>query len=229
VSDSFSLAGSSKLAQLLGGYLPPRKKFSLDVVRADASGKPVTITLHIAARAISIEETEEAHADAVKYLTGKGAHTREDFLTSTGDAIMEAELMVQVLARALMDPDDPRTPWARDAAHLRGTLFTDEIDACFRHYSAFQAERSPIRALRSGDELKEVVEALGKGQIERTALLRYDAISLSDIALSLADRVQTLTRPNSSATSPQTDSPEASSDPSLTQPPITVSLESVTP
>lgn len=229
MTDAFALAGSSKLAQLLGGYLPPRKKFTLDVLRADASGRPITITLPLAVRAITVEETEEAHAEAVKYLTTKGAHTREDFLTNTGDSIMEAELMVQILARALVDPDDPRTPWAKDAAAIRGALFTDEIDACFRHYSAWQAERSPIRALRSGEELKEVVEALGKGQIERTALLRYDVISLTDIALSLGDRVQTLTRPNSSDTSPPTDSPEASSDPSPTQPPITVSLESVTP
>lgn len=211
MTDVASLAGSTPLARLLGGYMPPRKRFTLDVLRADAAGAPVTITLRLAVRAISVEETEEAHADAVKYLTTKGGHTREDFITSQGDSIMEVELMTQVLARALMDHDDPRAPFAKDAAALRGALFTDEIEACFREYSAWQAERSPIRALRSADELREVVDALGKGRVERTSLLRFDVISLSDIALSLADRVQKLTRPSSSDTSPPSESPETSS------------------
>lgn len=211
MTDVASLAGSTPLARLLGGYMPPRKRFTLDVLRCDAAGAPVTITLRLAVRAISVEETEEAHAEAVKYLTTKGGHTREDFITSQGDSIMEVELMTQVLARALMDHDDLRAPFAKDAAALRGTLFTDEIEACFREYSAWQAERSPIRALRSVDELREVVDALGKGRVERTSLLRFDVISLSDIALSLADRVQRLTRPSSSDTSPPSESPETSS------------------
>ncbi len=211
MTDVASLAGSTPLARLLGGYMPPRKRFTLDVLRCDAAGAPVTITLRLAVRAISVEETEEAHAEAVKYLTTKGGHTREDFITSQGDSIMEVELMTQVLARALMDHDDLRAPFAKDAAALRGALFTDEIEACFREYSAWQAERSPIRALRSADELREVVDALGKGRVERTSLLRFDVISLSDIALSLADRVQKQTRPSSSDTSPPSESPETSS------------------
>mgnify|MGYP000334775224 FL=1 len=211
MTDVASLAGSTPLARLLGGYMPPRKRFTLDVLRCDAAGAPVTITLRLAVRAISVEETEEAHAEAVKYLTTKGGHTREDFITSQGDSIMEVELMTQVLARALMDHDDLRAPFAKDAAALRGALFTDEIEACFREYSAWQAERSPIRALRSADELREVVDALGKGRVERTSLLRFDVISLTDIALSLADRVQKQTRPSSSDTSPPSESPETSS------------------
>lgn len=211
MTDVASLAGSTPLARLLGGYMPPRKRFTLDVLRCDAAGAPVTITLRLAVRAISVEETEEAHAEAVKYLTTKGGHTREDFITSQGDSIMEVELMTQVLARALMDHDDLRAPFAKDAAALRGMLFTDEIEACFREYSAWQAERSPIRALRSADELREVVDALGKGRVERTSLLRFDVISLTDIALSLADRVQKQTRPSSSDTSPPSESPETSS------------------
>ena len=49
MSDPLALAGSSKLAQMLGGYLPPRKKFELDVLRCDASGAPITIRLRMAA------------------------------------------------------------------------------------------------------------------------------------------------------------------------------------
>ena len=120
MTDVASLAGSTPLARLLGGYMPPRKRFTLDVLRCDAAGAPVTITLRLAVRAITVEETEEAHAEAVKYLTTKGGHSREDFITSQGDSIMEVELMTQVLARALMDHDDLRAPFAKDAAALRG-------------------------------------------------------------------------------------------------------------
>jgi hypothetical protein len=52
-------------------------------------------------------------------------------------------------------------------------------------------------------------------------LLRFDVISLRSITLSLADRVVTLTRPNSSDTSPPSESPVVYSE---TQEPATNSL-----
>ena len=218
-------AGSSALARMLGGYLPPRRSFTLDVLRRDASGAPVTITLRMAARALTAEETEEAHADTIKWLLSKGGHEREDLISSAGDSIKDLELMTQLLARALMDPDDLRAPFAKDAAALRAAFFTDEIEACFREYSAFQAERSPLRAIRSAEELEEVVDALGKGHGERINLLRFDVISLRSITLSLADRVVTLTRPNSSDTSSPDASPVDSSDRSPTTPQLSISVE----
>ena len=225
MSDPLALAGSSKLAQMLGGYLPPRKKFELDVLRCDDRGAPITIRLRMAARALTVEETEESHAAAIQWLVSKGGHTREDLIGSTGDSILECELMTQLLSRALMDPDNVRKPFAVDAAALRATLYTDEIEACFREYSAFQAERSPLRNIRSADELREVVDALGKGQDERINLMRFDVISLSNIIRTLAARVATLTRPSSSDTSSPPESPAESSATSPTPPRITVSVE----
>ena len=207
------LFGSTRLAQLLGGYLPPRRKFELELQRADAEGKPVTIRATLAVRALSAAEMEEAHAEAIKFLVGQGAHQREDLIGASGDSVLELELMTQLLARALMDHEKHREPFAKDAAALRGALFSDEIEACFREYTAFQAERSPIRGLRSADELKEVVEALGKGQTSQINLLRFDVISLRSIITSLAVRVSTLTRPSFSDTSPPSASPEDSSTP----------------
>lgn len=96
---------------------------------------------------------------------------------------------------------------------------------CFREYSAFQAERSPLRNIRSAEELREVVDALGKGQGSSINLLRYDAISLCSITHSLADRVSKQTRPSSSATSPQDPSPEESSEASQTTPQLSISVE----
>lgn len=218
-------AGGSPLSRLLGGYLPPRKKFTLDVLRCDANGAPVTITLHMAARALTAEETEEAHAETIKWLLSKGGHEREDLISTAGDSIKDLELMTQLLARALMSPESIREPFAPDAAALRAALYTDEIEACFREYSAFQAERTPIRALRSADELEEVVDALGKGHGERINLLRFDVISLRSITLSLADRVARQTRPSSSDTSSPDASPVDSSGRSPTTPQLSISVE----
>lgn len=196
-----SLFGDTKLSQMLGGYMPPRRRFDLDVQRCNAEGAPVVVHLQLAVRALSVEEMEQSHADAVKWLVGVGGHQREDLITSNGDSVVELEMMTQVLARALMDPDKPREPFAKDAKALRETFYPDEIETCFREFSAFDAERSPLRRLRSADDLAEVVEALGKGQTSQINLLRFDIISLRSITLSLADRVAKQTRPNSSATS----------------------------
>lgn len=207
-----SIFGTTKLSQMLGGYMPPRRRFDLDVQRCDAEGAPVVVHLQLAVRALSVEEMEQSHADAVKWLVGVGGHQREDLITSNGDSVVELEMMTQVLARALMDPDKPREPFAKDAKALRETFYPDEIETCFREFSAFDAERSPLRRLRSADDLAEVVEALGKGQTSQINLLRFDIISLRSIALSLADRVAKLTRPSFSDTSQPSASPEGSSE-----------------
>jgi hypothetical protein len=212
VTDVSTLIGGAHLSQLIGGYLPPRRKFEIDMIRADDRGAPMTVHAVFAVRALSAAEMEEAHAEAIKWLVSKGGHTREDLIGATGDSIMELELMTQLLARALMHPDRTREPAVKDAAMLRDLMFSDEIEACFREYTAFQAERSPLRNIRSADELREVVEALGKGQASQINLLRFDVISLRSITLSLAGRVSTLTRPNYSDTSPQSPSPEDSSE-----------------
>lgn len=208
-----SLFGDTKLSQMLGGYMPPRRRFDLDVQRCNAEGAPVVVHLQLAVRALSVEEMEQSHADAVKWLVGVGGHQREDLITSNGDSVVELEMMTQVLARALMDPDKPREPFAKDAKALRETFYPDEIETCFREFSAFDAERSPLRRLRSADDLAEVVEALGKGQTSQINLLRFDIISLRSITLSLADRVAKQTRPNSSATSQPSASLDDSSAP----------------
>ena len=222
MTDVSTLLGGTSLASLIAGYAPPRRKFEIDLLRADSTtGAPVTVHAVVAVRALSAGEMEEAHAECTKWLVSKGGHQREDLIGSTGDSIMELELMTQLLARALMQPDRTREPWAKDAAALRDLLFPDEIEACFREYTAFQAERSPLRNLRSAEELREVVEALGKGRGSQINLLRFDVISLRSITLSLADRVATLTRPTSSDTSQPSPSPEAFSE---AQEPATSSL-----
>lgn len=220
--DLIAKAGGAKLSQLLGGFAPPHRKFTIDLLRATATGVPVTVNAAFAVRALSTGDEEDAHAEAVKFLLGKGAHQREDLIGTTGDSVLQAELMVQLMARALVDPDKPTTP-VGDAALIRGLLFADELEVCFREYLDFQAERSPIRSLRTRAELDEVLAALGKGRTGETNLQRYDVVSLCSMVRTLAVSVATLTRPNFSDTSPPNESPLTSSETPSEKPPMTIS------
>lgn len=134
MTDVSTLIGGAHLSQLIGGYLPPRRKFEIDMIRADDRGAPMTVHAVFAVRALSAAEMEEAHAEAIKWLVSKGGHTREDLIGATGDSMLELELMTQLLARALMHPDRTREPAVKDAAMLRDLMFPDEIEACFREF-----------------------------------------------------------------------------------------------
>lgn len=199
----------SGLAKLLAGRARPHKVFSLDVTRADG-----TQSITLAVRSLSAGDATRAHAEAVKWLTGTGGWQREDLLGDAGDAILNLEVMVQTLALALVDPEKPDVAFAADAAEVRRFFEVDEIRAAWDEYSAWATERSPFRALKTLDEVREVADALGKGQASPTSLPRYDVTSLRAIITALVDRRARWTTPSSSDTSPPTDSPEASSAPS---------------
>ena len=78
MTDVSTLIGGAHLSQLIGGYLPPRRKFEIDMIRADDRGAPMTVHAVFAVRALSAAEMEEAHAEAIKWLVSKGGHTREE-------------------------------------------------------------------------------------------------------------------------------------------------------
>mgnify|MGYP003326202759 FL=1 len=135
-------------------------------------------------------------------------------MCSSDLAVLNLEVMVQTLARALVDPEKPDTLFAADAAEVRAHFEVDEIRACWDEYLAWSQERSPFRALKTLDEVREVADALGKGQASMTSLPRYDAGTLRAIITTLVAQRATWTTANSSATSQPTDSLDSSSDPS---------------
>ncbi len=187
----------SPITKLLGGTTRPHKVFRI-------SGRLEGYDL--AVRAISVEETEIAHAEAIKRMTSLGGWTREDFLNDTGEALFSQELRLQILARAMVDPQDANRAFAQSADELRRYLEADEVSAIFDEFTVFQRSRSPLREARSLEEVREVADSLGKGLIAETSLQRYDAPTLRAIAIELAAWARARTRPSSSATSPQTSS-----------------------
>ena len=199
----------SGLNKLLAGRARPHKTFDLEVARADGR-----FTLHLAVRALSADEAARSHADAIKWLVGTGGWQREDLIGDAGDAILNLEVMVQTLARALVDPAKPDTAFAVDAAEVRRLFEVDEIRALWDEYSAWSQERSPFRSLKTLDEVREVADALGKGQASMTSLPRYDFGTLRAIITSLVAQRATWMTANSSGTSQPSASPDDSPAPS---------------
>lgn len=216
MSDDRFLKGS-KLSKLLAGRERPWKRFTLEIVRESGPER-----LEIGVRTLTAQDQEEAHAEAVKWLVSMGGWMREDLVGDTGDAVVVLETMVQTLARALVDPDEPSKPFAKDAGELRRCLDVDEIRVCFDEFNAWSLERSPLRYAKSLAEIKEVADALGKGLMGPTALTRFDATTLRSIITELVARRATQTRPNSSDTSSPTASPDDSSMASPTPHTMTV-------
>lgn len=219
MSDDRFLKGS-KLSKLLAGRERPWRRFDLQVTR-DATTQTVTLGV----RTLSVHEQEQAHAEAIKWLVGTGGWVREDLVGDAGDATLNLEVMTQTLARALVDPDEPTKPFAADAAELRRCFEVDEVVACFEEYNAWCVERSPMRHAKNIAEVREIADALGKGLMASTALMRFDATTLRSIITELVAPRATWTKPSSSATSQPSASREDSSPSSTTTPTLTVEEE----
>jgi len=204
----------SPLAKLLAGRARPHKTFSVEIARADGR-----VTLPLAMRSLTAEDAERAHADAIKWLISTGGWQREDLIGDAGDAILNLEVMVQTLTRALVDPEKPDVAFAVDAAEVRRFFEVDEIRAVWDEYATWSQERSPFRSLKTLAEVKEVADALGKGQASMTSLPRYEYATLRLIITALVGQRATWTTASSSGISQPNDSPadySASSTPTMT-------------
>jgi hypothetical protein len=207
VSDLDRFRVGSPLAKLLAGRARPHKSFDLDIVRLDGKS-----TVRLAVQALTADDAARAHAEAIKWLVSTGGWHREDLIGDAGDAVLNLEVMVQTLARALVDPEKPDTLFAADAAEVRRHFEVDEIRACWDEYLSWSQERSPFRSLKTLDEVREVADALGKGQASMTSLPRYEYGTLRAIITALVDRRATWTTANSSGISQPTVSHDDSSE-----------------
>lgn len=158
----------------------------------------------LALRSTSSDEQERAASDALKHLTdappaGCG-FLREDLYTELAQAIYQHEIKIQLLARAMVDPDDNRKPFARDAAELRRILEPDEVAALHDRLLDYQEERSPLQKLKP-EEMEGYLDELGKGQAATNSLLRFDSTSLRSMLIYMAGERRRLMTQLYSATS----------------------------
>lgn len=98
-----------------------------------------------------------------------------DLRPSDDLALMEVEIFI--LAQALRDPNKPTNQFA-NANELRELLTPDELKLARNKYFEFVDERSPIKNLKSDEEVRAFVEGVGKGLIPATYLYSCDMPSL---------------------------------------------------
>ena len=148
----------------------------------------------------------KATADALKFLTGPSCGMTEEYLygTDSGRGEMNLELMVQLLAVALVEPAPPHARIAKDADTLRGLLDATEVQQIFDVYGDWLAERNPLSHAKSMEEVDAVLAALGKGTIPRSRLTSFDTSTLRSALASLAVRHAMLTNSSSSLSPPST-------------------------
>ncbi len=185
--------GPCALSRLIGDGDRPSKTVTFPGERGAAAGAKVTLWN------LTDHESRTARLEAIKYLVDvcklSELHLAHD------PALADEEVKTQLLWRALRDPDEPLRPFASTVNKLRVHLTPDEREALFAAYLEFVDERSPIRRIRSDEELDGLAEALGKGETGEITLSSYDTASLRTIVRELASRCRRLTRRLSSGTS----------------------------
>jgi hypothetical protein len=176
--------GSSPLRALLGGEARPLK-----VVNFPGTQAPVGLWVlrHL--------ENTQARLACLKYVEKTLEASLLDVERDTD--IVREETRVQVLFRALRDPEQPERAFAAEPGELRELLTGDQRDALWQLYLEWVDERSPIRRFQSAEEVDAFIDAVGKGSIETTTLGDYDIGSL----LFALRRLATSTRPSSSGSS----------------------------
>jgi hypothetical protein len=131
-------------------------------------------------------EADEATIDAVAFLESIKI---PDAAIAADPTIADAERRVQILFRALRDPQAPERPFCGSPTELRTLLTADQIDALFDQYLDLLEERNPKAKLRSPEEVDGLISVWGKlDSTARASICSYDGGSLRSIALLLAAR-----------------------------------------
>ncbi len=170
-------------------------------------------------RVLNAGETERVRVDAHRWLRDTCGES-EDFIgySDAGRALMEFEVKLRTVAHALVEPAPPNRHVCADSEgnaspdEARTLLDADEVSALFEHYLDWLSERSPIQS-KSLDDLREVIDSLGKGTTPLSRLNGFDAATLRCIVREQVALVRKRMNSPSSPTSPLSDENETSNTP----------------
>lgn len=191
----------------------PRPGRLVDFPRLDpATGETVSqVMMHV----LTQEELQDSAAAAEKYTKNKlkDVAMRKDDKSDGYDKIFNNEVSVQILCKAVRDPDSgrPLMPSPRAASQ---SLTQDEFGMLMRAYFLVQAELGPVVATMSAEEMEGWVTRLVEGAAAHPlALLSSDA--LTELIMLMAYRLYPSLTVTSSPGSPPDDgssSPENGSE-----------------
>ncbi len=205
--DKFIKDSRSGLAKLLGDGPIPARVFAFG-----GAGDRFGAETRFCVRALSVQEQLTAVGAATKFLVEVCGLDRQDLFSDIGSAALDLESKVQALAVGLVDPDDARKRFAKDAAELRKSLEADEVERLFNELADFTSERSPLTRAADSAEVQALLVAVGKGMAPKTRLLAFGFDTLVSITHSLACQLYGPTKPSSSPSRASSD-PSASAEP----------------
>lgn len=168
-------------------------------------------------KALPIEGIQRAIVAATRVVNEKWGVRESLMFTSVSESIIDMETKVQVLAQVLVSPTAPHEPLFT-VDDLRARVEPDEVAVLYERFLDWQQERSPLSTAKTGAEVMEAVEAMGKGLVPASFLSTCDAAMLRYIVRELAARLTTWTKPDSSSTSSESSPENTSSDFSVSVP-----------
>lgn len=185
----------SWLAKLMSVHTRPHRVFTITEGRLKGTT--------FAVRWLSAEDHTKSIDEARKYLIENGKWDPVDLYTGAGANRLEFESQIQLISRALVDPDAPDTQACAGPEDVRKRLDADEVRRIYDEWDDFQAERSPWRRWKDAAAFEADVDSLGKGLMSEAWLRCFDSASLRSIVQSLVSRLRTQTKDSSADTSPQ--------------------------
>jgi hypothetical protein len=203
-ADDQFLQGSG-LAKLFGGPIP-HKTFEYEGCGGRFKSQ------QWAMRAPSALDHTQALSDARKFLESKGWRVEELQLGEVGAQAFELAAQAFVLARSLVEPNDPSKPFADSGEQVLRLLQVEEITGLFSLLTEYQAERSPLSSgALSLEKIDGVLDDLGKGLLAPTWWRSYASATLAKFTLRAADRLAMQMRGKSSPSGSLTNSIDAGS------------------
>ena len=183
-----------KISELIGtGNSRPTTSFpwpGIEGKSVEEGGKGLQVRIWAPGK----DELDQAMIKAHKYFFKTLGLTREDLEIPEIYASWQSEIKIQQLWYAMRDPDKPEQHFASDVSKIR-ELDTDVQQHIFDHLVDWMRERSPIRELKTIEELEQVLVDLGKATPgAKRWLRRLDAGSLRFIAIELAGRLMSATK-----------------------------------
>lgn len=160
----------------------------------------------VAIVALRDSELVDARFAALKFITELKKLPEWQLDTELGQAMLDNEMQVQVLHLTMRQPKNLAAKYTSSPTDVRMNLEPDERMTLWNEYVAFQHERSPLRTVKTDEELEELVSALGKGSFEATELSYFDTATLRTIIIELGDAYRRRMKQLSSATTPASDS-----------------------
>lgn len=141
--------------------------------------------------ALSTEDTLDAQREARAFVLDVEKFPESMLFTAFGEQHIDFCTKVFLLARTLADPDT-LVPVATndkgdiDARAIRRMLEPDDVTQLYELYVDWMSERSPISRAKSWDEIREEIDALGKGMTAPSSLTRFDGATLRGVVVELA-------------------------------------------